>query len=187
MLPLEYHASDTVLSLVITHHKRRCAELIDLEKAVNLADAGAKHESRRPPGTPFLFGEHISSSRETSDVHLSPMWRANGVRVLCYSYLLVSAGGAPGEEWRTMRGAMRNLVTVEQYVRLGRKTGALHHSSLVGAESSIRHEWHRMLQQDPSLSLNDAVELASKNAARPLKQELGIQTVSFFLTSLPYL
>lgn len=90
--PLEYQASDTGLSLIITHHKRRCAEFVELRKAVALVDVGPKKEPDRLSVAPFLFEEPVISSRKTSGAHLPPMCRVDGVRAMCYSRLLVSAG-----------------------------------------------------------------------------------------------
>ena len=65
-----------------------------------------------------------------------------------------------GEEWCTMDGVLSHINQVESYARLDSKAFASLHSRLVEAESTIRHEWHRVTQQDRSISLDDAIELS---------------------------
>ena len=60
-----------------------------------------------------------------------------------------------------MGGALSHLNQVESYARLDSKAFARLHSRLVEAESSIRHDRHRVAQQDREISLNDAIELMS--------------------------
>ena len=76
-----------------------------------------------------------------------------------YTYTLVSCVDPDGEEWCTLDGVLTHLNMVEAYARLDSKATCSLHSRLVEAESSIRHEWHRVTQQDRELSLNDAIEL----------------------------
>ena len=80
-----------MLSLILGRHKRRCAEFVGLEKVVSLLDAGARQEPKRLAGAPFLFEDPGGASRKTSDAHQSPMCWVNCVRLLCYTYALVSA------------------------------------------------------------------------------------------------
>ena len=72
-----------------------------------------------------------------------------------------------------MGGLLPHLVTGEHNARLDSMPLGLLHARLVDDESAIRHERLRMAQKDLSLSLNDAAELVSKNAARHLKQTSG--------------
>ena len=148
-----------MLSLVIAHHKKRCADFIDMKKVISLTEAGVKQDPKRITGTPFLYEEPGGSSKRTSDVHHSPLCWVNCVRILSYSYVLVSAGDTTGNEWCTMDGVLLHLNIVEQYARWDSKSTGSFHSRLVEAETSIRHEWHRIMQQDKSMSLDDAIEL----------------------------
>ena len=101
------------------HHKKRCADFIDLKKVISLTEAGVKQDPKRITGTPFLYGGPGSSSKRTSDVRHSPMCWVNGIRILSYSYVLVSAGDTAGNEWCTMDGVLLYLNIVEQYARWG--------------------------------------------------------------------
>ena len=76
-----------------------------------------------------------------------------------YSYVLVSSGGPDGEEWCTLDGALSHLNQVEAYARMDSKAFGRLHARLVEAESAIRHERHRVSQQDREISLDDAIEL----------------------------
>ena len=81
------------------------------------------------------------------------------MEILCYSYVLVSANDVAGSEWCTVDGSLLHLNVVEQYARWGGKSAASLHSRLVEAESTIRHERNRLMQQDKSITLDDAIEL----------------------------
>ena len=164
-VPLEYQPSDTVLSLKLTHHKRRCADYIDLKKVLPRLEAGVKSEPRKVAGAPFLFEEPGSQNKKTSDVNSIPMCWVRCVRILCYSYALVSAGDGPDEERCNLDGVMSHLATVESYARMDSKAGSVLHSHLVEAESSIRHERHRILQQDTALSLNGDAQVVGSPTA----------------------
>ena len=76
-----------------------------------------------------------------------------------YSYLLVSSNDPDGDEWCKMDGALSHLNQVESDARLDSKAFGSLHIRLVEAESAIRHEWHRVTQQDRAISLGDAIEL----------------------------
>ena len=60
-----------------------------------------------------------------------------------------------------MDGVLTHINVVESYARLDSKAVSSLHSRLVEAENTIRHEWHRVMQQDPGISLDDAIELIS--------------------------
>ena len=158
-MPIEWQRSDSALSLVLSHRKKRCADFIDLKKLVSLAEAWAKQDPKRISGTPFLYGEPGASSKKASDVHQSPQCWANCVRILSYTYVLVSAADKAESEWCAMDGVLQHVNTVEQYARWDSKSTAGLHPRLIEAESTIRHEWHRLMQQDRSISLEDAIEL----------------------------
>ena len=143
-----------------SHHKKKCADYVDLKKMMSLVDAGVKQYPKRITGTPFWYDEPGSSSRRGSDVHHSAICWVNCVKILMYTYVLVSSNDPDGEEWCTMDGALSHVNQVEAYARLDSKGFGSLHSRLVEAESSIRHEWHRVTQQDQSISLDDAVELS---------------------------
>ena len=102
----------------------------------------------------------MNSSKKTSDAHHSPQCWVNCVRILSYTYVLVAAGDKAESEWRTMDGVLQHLNAVEQYARWGNKTSVSLHPRLIEAETTIRHEWHRLTQQDRSISLDDAIELS---------------------------
>ena len=87
-----------------------------------------------------------------------------------HAYVLVSCKDPPESEWCSLDGALAHLCAVESYSRLESKATNSMHSTLVEAESSIRHEWHRILQLDQTLTLNDAIEVASKSSIWPLRQ-----------------
>ena len=76
-----------------------------------------------------------------------------------YSYLLVSSSDPDGEEWCAMDGVLSHINLVESYARLDSKAVGSLRSRLVEAEATIRHEWHRVMQQDRGISLDDATEL----------------------------
>ena len=124
-----------------------------------LVDAGAKQDPGRISGTPFLYDEPIGSPRKGSDVQHSPVCWVNCVEILMYSYVLVSPNDPDGEEWCALDGVLSHLNQVEAYARLDSKAVGSLHGRLVEAEASIRHEWHRVTQQDHELSLDDAIEL----------------------------
>ena len=126
---------------------------------MTLVEAGVKQDPKRISGTPFLYDEPGGSSRKGSDVHHSAICWVNCVKILMYSYVLISASDPEGEEWCTLDGVLSHLNQVEAYARLDSKAFGRLHGRLVEAESAIRHEWHRVTQQDPAISLNDAVEL----------------------------
>ena len=54
-LPIEWQRIDSVLSLVVSHRKKKRADFIDLEKLASLAEAGVKQDPKRIIGTPFLY------------------------------------------------------------------------------------------------------------------------------------
>ena len=167
-LPIEWQCSDSVLSLVVAHHKKKCADFIDLKKLVSLAEAGVKQDPKRITGTPFLYEEPGSSSKKTSDVYHSPHRWVNCVGILSYSYVLDSASDVTEAEWCTMDGTPRHLNAAEQYARRGRKAGGSPHSRLIEAEAAIRHKRHRSMQQDRSIALDDAIELSNIKAFAPI-------------------
>ena len=142
-----------------SHHKKRCADFVDLKKMLSLVEAGIKQDPKRITGTPFWYDEPGGSSRKGSDVHQSAICWVNCVKILMYTYVLVSCVDQDGEEWCTLDGVLTHLNMVEAYARLDSKALRSLHSRLVEAESSIRHEWHRVTQQDREPSLNDAIEL----------------------------
>ena len=88
-----------------------------------------------------------------------PLWGGSIALGFSYSYVLVSAGDASGNEWRTTDGALLHLNTVEQYDRWDSKASGSFQSRLIEAEATIRHEWHRITQHDKTMSLDDAIEL----------------------------
>ena len=143
----------------MSHRKRRCADFVDLKKMVTLAEAGVKQDPKRISGAPFWYEEHGSSARKGSDVRQSPICWINCVKILMYSYVLVSSLDPGGEEWCTLDGMLSRLNQVEAYARLDSKAFGRLHNRLVEAESTIRHEWHRVAQQDREISLHDAIEL----------------------------
>ena len=67
-------------------------------------------------------------------------------------------------------GGPQHLATVELYARSDRKPGANLDAQLVAAESSIRHERHRVLQQGDEMSAGDDAGQVSKNAAWPIRE-----------------
>ena len=126
---------------------------------VTLVEAGVKQDPKRISGAPFWYEEPGSSSRKGSDVHQSPICWVNCVKILMYSYVLVSSVDPDGEEWCTLDGALSHLNQVEAYARMDSKAFGKLHARLVDAEAAIRHEWHRVTQQDREISLDDAIEL----------------------------
>ena len=67
-----------------------------------------------------------------------------------------------GVEWFAMAGVLMRLNTVGKYYRWGIKSAATLHSRLVEDETTIRHEWHRLMQQDKSITLDDAAEITKR-------------------------
>ena len=103
-----------------------------------------------------------------------------------YSYVLVAPNDPDGEEWCAMDGALSHLIQVEAYARLDSKAYGSLHSRLVEAEMSIRHEWHRVAQQDRGISLDDAIELSTGYTHSPYYylQFPKISIFAFVLTSV---
>ena len=126
---------------------------------LTLVEAGVKQDPKRISGAPFWYDEPTGLSRKGSDVHHSAICWVNCVKILMYSYLLVSSSDPDGEEWCTMDGVLSHINVVESYARLDSKALSSLHSRLVEAEATIRHEWHRVMQQDREISLDDAIEL----------------------------
>ena len=93
----------------------------------------------------------------------------NCVRVLSYTYVLVSCKDPLESEWCSLDGVLIHLAAVEAYARMDSRVGSSLHATLVEAEVSIRQEWHRMLQLNPSMSLTDVIDLASKSPVWPMK------------------
>ena len=120
-------------------------------------------EPREITGTPFFIDESVARSKKTSDSHLSPMCWVNAVRVLSYAYVMASCNDPLESEWCSLDGALIHLAAVEAYARMDSKAGSFLHATLVETEISIRQEWHRMIQINPSMSLTDTIDLASKN------------------------
>ena len=72
MLPLEYQPSDALLALVLSHHKRKCADYIDLKKVLSAVDASERPGPKRIANTPFFWEDPAGKGRKTSDVNASP-------------------------------------------------------------------------------------------------------------------
>ena len=132
------------------------------EKALSLVEAGVKQDPGRITGAPFLCEDPGSSSGRTSDAHHPPRRWVGCVRILSYAYVLVSAGDTAGDEWCTMDGALAHLNVADQYARWGSKTNDSPHTLLAEAETTIRHERHRLMQQDKTITLDGAIELTNR-------------------------
>ena len=97
----------------------------------------------------------------------------NCVRVLSYAYALVSSKDPIESEWCSLDGASIHLAAVEAYARMDSKAGFSLHATLVETEVSIRQEWHKLLQMNPTMSLTDTIDLAPKSQAWPMKRQLA--------------
>ena len=152
-----------------------------------MVDAGVKQDPKRITGTPFWYDEPGSSPRRGSDVHHSAICWVNCVKISTYTYLLISPNDPDGEDWCAMDGVLSHINQVEAYARLDSKSFGSLHSRLVEAESSIRHEWHRVAQQDQGISLDDAVELSMgyTHSLITLCRSLRNSIVSTFLSCEP--
>ena len=142
-----------------------------MRRVVPLDEAGIKLEPRKIAGTALLFDETGAQSKKVSDALASPMCWVHCVRVLCYTYALVSAGGEPENEWCSLEWALHHLAVVESFARMDSKSGASPQQHLVEAEVTVRHEWHRLTQADSSISLHDAIELSAKSQIWPMKHQ----------------
>ena len=129
------------------------------EEDAHPGGAGVKKDPKRIGGAPFWYGEPVGLSRKGSDVHQSAICWINCVKILMYSYVLVSSNDPGGQEWCALDGVLSHLNQVESYARLDSKASGSLHGRLVEAESPIRHERHRVTQQDHAISLGDAIEL----------------------------
>jgi len=82
-----------------------------------------------------------------------------------------------------MDGVLSHINVVESYARLDSKALSSLHSRLVEAEATIRHEWHRVMQQDREISLDDAIELRLIHTYPYCICTFPSLMVTFFLTN----
>ena len=148
---------------IAKYHRNHCADFVDIRRVVALEEAGINLEPRNIAGTPFLIGETGPQNKKAPDALAIPMCWVQGVRVLCYTYALVSAGDPPESEWCSLDWALAHLTVAESFARMDSKAGAACRAHLVEAEATVRHEWHRLTRADNAASLNDAIELPGKS------------------------
>ena len=88
------------------------------------------------------------------------------------SYALVSAADEPQAEWRTLDAAMSHLTAVESISRQNSRNNHILHQRILECEMTIRKEWTRVHQLQPTLSLGGVIHLvAQRHPAWPLMSE----------------
>ena len=97
------------------------------------------------------------------------------VRVLMYTYALVSAADEPQPKWRTRDAATPQLTDGEAVSRQYSRNNYLLRHRVLECEMSIRLEWTRAHQLQPALSLGGVIPLvARRRAPWPLSSEFRV-------------
>ena len=87
-------------------------------------------------------------------------------------YTLVSAGDA-AKPWCSLDAAQKHISHVECAIRASAKSNHANHHKILDAEMTVRAEWTRIAQREPTLDLSDIVEIVShRHTNWPIVTEL---------------
>ena len=177
-LALENQPNDQTLALVVKMHARKAVDFISLAKVGSASDSHSiVTEPLRLKETPFFIDPKYLNQgndprRRKNDYLSSSDSFVHSVRVLMYAYVLASARDAPGAEWCNLTAAHLHVAAVEHFARLDSRAGHFLHKRLLECEMSIRIEWTRVQQAQPTLSLTDIIHIVSqRHSVWPMEME----------------
>ena len=166
---LEYDSqpSESTLKLITKQHSKRTIEFAPLSRVTSAADGQNSiiEPIRLGGSSPFLVDTSMVNTRcrKHSDFNKTPENFAHAVRILMYSYALVSATDPPENVWCSLDAARSHIATVEHYSRLSTAAGGSLGARIMEVGMALRSEWVKIHHKEPNLPLSDVITIVSQS------------------------
>ena len=175
-LPLDLTPSDSTFQIIARAHKRRSAEFIPLSRvtsAADIRDVQVDHIRIKGTNGDLLLDPSKTLSKKNAEFTKSTDAFVFTVKLLMYSYVLVSCADERADMWCPLQSAIKHITLVENHSRAAARLSSGLHPRIAEAEMAVRREWHAIGQAEPNLNLATLIELVSqRHSIWPLVSEL---------------